>query len=239
MQIRLLCLPVCLAIAGATTALAEIPAGMRDAAARIDYGWYTGDRGLILAARDALDPSAREPWSRYLRAYAGYRAGQLALASGADARRDLASCAVDAETAAADETVAAEASVLVVACSAMAADAEPLRAVWHQRRLRDALEQAETLAADNPRLLLVRQRHLGDAAVPVEDVVVAFRNGRGRNGFPDWGEAEALLIQSEQRLAAGDLRGARDALDEILLIAPDYSAALELKDRIGVLTAGK
>jgi hypothetical protein len=237
MRARRLCLSVCLAIACATGALAEIPAGLRDAAARIDYGWYTGDRALILAARETLEPGTAEPWTRYLRAYAAYRAGQLDLARGVDAGRELASCTADADIAAGDEEVAAEASVLAVACSAMAAAAEPLRAVWHQRRLRAALEQAEALAADNPRLLLVRQRHLADAGVTVEAVVGAFRGRRGSNAFPDWGEAEALLLQSEQQLAAGDLRGARDALEETLLIAPDYTAALELKARIGALTA--
>jgi hypothetical protein len=237
MRIPSVCLTVGLAIACATTSLAEIPAGLRDAAARIDYGWYTGDRSLILAAREALESSPREPWSRYLRAYASYRAGQIDLARGAEAGQELTRCVADAETAAADETVAAEANVLIVSCSAMAAAAEPLRAVWHQRRLREALAQAEALAADNPRLLLVRQRHLADAAVTVEIVVSVFRDSRGRNAFPDWGEAEALLAQSEQRLAAGDRRGARDSLEEALLIAPDYTAALDLKSRIAALTA--
>lgn len=220
-----------------TVSAAEIPAGLRDAAARIDYGWYTGDRGLILAAREGLEGSAREPWSQYLRAYAAYRAGQIELARGVEAGESLASCAADAESAAANEAVAAEANVLIVACSAMAAAAEPLRAVWHQRRLRQGIEQAEALAAGNPRLLLVRQQHLADATVTVEAVVSSFRDSRGRNAFPDWGEAEALLLLSEQRLAAGDLRGARDALEETLLISPDYTAAIELKARIGALTA--
>ena len=237
MHVRPICQADCLALACATSALAEIPAGLRDAAARIDYGWYTGDRGLILAAREALDASAREPWGPYLRAYAAYRAGQIELARDAEAGQELARCVADAEIAAADETVAAEANVLIVACSAMASAAEPLRAVLHQRRLRQSLGQAEALAPDNPRLLLVRQRHLADTTVTPETVVSAFRDGRGRNTFPDWGEAEALLSQSEQRFAAGDLRGARDSLEETLLIAPDYSAALELKSRIAALTA--
>lgn len=237
MRTRPICLAAVLAVACATNALAEIPAGLRDAAARIDYGWYTGDRGLIHAAREALDSSSREPWGPYLRAYAAYRAAQLDLDSGAETGQELTRCVSEAETAAADRAVAAEATVLIVACSAMAAAAEPLRAVWHQRRLRDALAQAEALATDNPRLLLVRQRHLADNTVTAGIVVSVFRDGRSRNAFPDWGEAEALLLQSEQRLAMGDLRGARDSLEETLLIAPDYRAALELKSRITALTA--
>src|SRR5262245_10485220 len=136
MRIRHLVLTASLALAFVFAALAEVPASLRDAAARIDYGWYTGDRGLILAAREGLATTAREPWGPYLRAYAAFRAAQLDLARDADAGQELALCVADAETAGADETVAAEASVLVVACSAMAAEVEPLRAVWHQRRLR-------------------------------------------------------------------------------------------------------
>lgn len=227
-----------LAIACAMSAHAELPsAALRDITARIDYGWFTGDVGLIHAARDALDSSASEPWSRYLGAYAAYRAAQLALARGQAVKTDLEHCADDADAAAADETVAVEASVLIVACAAMAAAVEPMRATWHQRRLRQGLAQAEGSAAGNPRLLLVRRTLPGEQGIAIDTVVTAFRDARA--GFPDWGEAEALLALSEQRLAAGDLRGARDALEETLLIAPDYTAALELKDRIGALTAGR
>ena len=237
MRIRLACLTGLLALVCATAAAAEISAGLRDAAARIDYGWYTGDTRLILAARDSLEASSREPWSGYLRAYAAYRASQLLVDRGAPPGEELARCVADAESAGADAAVAAEAGVLIVACSAMSAAAEPLRAVWHQRRQRQGLEQVQALAPGNPRLALVRHRHLGDPAVTTDAVVAAFRSSRGRSAFPDWGEAEALLLQSEQRLAAGDLRGARDALDEILLLAPDFEAALELKARVGALTA--
>jgi len=236
MRSRPLCLGTFLLILCAPAALAEISGGLRDAAARIDYGWYTGDRALVLAARDSLDLSIREPWALYLRAYGAYRAAQLNLVLGAEAGEELASCAADAESAGANEAIAAEASVLVVACSAMAAAAEPLRAVWHQRRLRQGLEHARALAAGNPRLMLVLRQHVGDTGIPAEAVVDAFRMSRARNAFPDWGEAEALLTQGELRLAAGDLRGARDALEETLLIAPDYTAALELKSRIGAST---
>lgn len=237
MRIRLACLTGLLALVCETTAADEISAALRDAAARIDYGWYTGDSRLIRAARDSLDASSREPWGNYLRAYAAYRASQLLLDRGAAAGDELANCIAAAEAIGGDATVAAEASVLVVACSAMAASAEPLRAVWHQRRQRQGLEQAQALAPGNPRLALVRHRHLGDPAVSLDAVVAAFGSGRSASAFPDWGEADALLLQSEQRLAAGNLRGARDALDEVLLLAPDFEAALELKARVGALTA--
>jgi hypothetical protein len=238
MRIPAASLSLLLAIAFATSAHAELSsAALRDIAARIDYGWFTGDAGLIDAARDALDGAAGDPWSPYLSAYAAYRAAQLALARGQAADADLERCANEAEAAAADRAVAPEAGVLIVACAAMAAAAEPIRAASQHRRIRQGLAQAEAPTAVNPRLLLVRQGHLDDQSITVEAVVTAFRDARA--GFPEWGEAEALLALSEQRLAAGDLRGARDALEETLLIAPDYTAALELKTRIGALTSGR
>jgi hypothetical protein len=226
-----------LALVWATTLCAEPVAGLRDAAARIDYGWFTADLALIHAARDSLEAGSGDPWSHYLRAYASYRAARLALADDRAATADLERCAADAAAAAAGGAPAGEASVLVAACAALAATAEPLRAVWHQRRLRQALEEALARAAGNPRLLLVRALHVHDIALPADAIVAAFRDARVPGGFPDWGEAEALLLLSAQRLAAGELRGARDALEETLLIAPDYTAALELKSRIAALTA--
>lgn len=226
-----------MALACTTAVHAEPTAALRDAAARIDYGWYTGDVALIHAARDALDASGRDAEALYLRAYASYRGARLALALDTAPGDELESCVADAEAVidAGDEDLAAEANVLIAACSALAAALEPIRSASHQRRWRQAVADAGSLAPDNPRLRLVSKLHLDDTGLPIESVVAAFQNSR--TDFPDWGEAEALLLLAERTLANGDLRGARDALEETLLIAPDFTAALDLKDRISVLAA--
>ena len=237
MVARLQCAIPVMALACTAAALAEPAAALRDAAARIDYGWYTGDVALIHAARDSLDASGRDAEALSLRAYAGYRGGRLAVAFGTASADELEACVTDAEAAmdAGDGNLAVEANVLIAACSALSAAAEPLRSVWHQRRLRQAIAAAGTLAPDNPRLLLVSRLHLDDISLPIESVVAAFRS-KGAD-FPDWGEAEARLLLAEHCLANGDLRGARDALEETLLIAPDYTAALDLRERISALAA--
>jgi tetratricopeptide (TPR) repeat protein len=131
--------------------------------------------------------------------------------------------------------------VLLAACAALAAAEEPLRSVLHQRRLRQALARAEALDPDNPRLRLVAylytSAHDADSQQALEAVLAAFRLHEDRHAYPEWGEAEALTLLGAIRLESGDLKGARDLLEEALLIAPDYAAAVQLRRRIHNLTA--
>lgn len=221
---------VAAAASGGTTAVGD---RVRDAAARVDYGWYTNDPALIMAARDAVGREPGDPWAPYVSAYASYRAAELERAAGRSAVAELGDCEEAADSAAKSEAAEAEASVLIAACAGMAAAEEPLRGVLHLRRSRQALARARALAPDNPRLALVTYRlarDRADAPAPaIEAVVEAFRSAHGSLGFPDWGEAEALTEAGRVRLAAGDRRGARDLVEQALLIAPDYTAARALQ----------
>jgi hypothetical protein len=125
---------------------------------------------------------------------------------------------------------------LLAACAALAAEEEPFRAVLHRRRFRQALSRAQSLEPDNPRLLLVTLQYgTADevAARPdPESLVEAFRRTAGTARFPDWGEAEALTMVAEMHLARDDARTARDLIEEALLLAPAYAAALDVERRI-------
>ena len=231
-------------LAAAPLAQGEPGAPTLDAAARVDYGWLTGDAAMIDAARDSLENQRSDPWAAYLRAYASYRASQLALAGGRPAGSSLEQCNREASQAVASqgvaaesELIAAEAELIIAACAALSAVAEPLRAVLHQRRFRQALGRAASLDGDNPRFALIRLRYADPSELTVEAVVEAFRARRGRYGFPDWGEAEALVLLGAERLDAGDRRGARDLIEEALLIAPDYTEAKALARRLAAQTA--
>ena len=205
------------------------PAGSTlDAAARIDYGWLTGDTAMIRAARESLEGQDAEIWSTYLRAYAAYRTAELLVAHGRSPGPELERCDREASRAASDEAVEVEAELVLAACAALSAREEPLRAVLHTRRFRQALTRALEIDGDNPRLALVRLRYTSPVEVSAEAVVAGFRASRGRYAFPDWGEAEALVLLGEQRLSDGDRRAARDLVEEALLIAPDYGQAQAL-----------
>jgi Tfp pilus assembly protein PilF len=49
---------------------------------------------------------------------------------------------------------------------------------------------------------------------------------------PDWGRAEALTGLAAMYLAAGELRQARDLIENALIEAPEYRVALELKKEL-------
>jgi hypothetical protein len=217
----------------------ELDGELRDAAARIDYGWYTADVGLIASASDTLAARADGPWVHYLRAYAAYREAELRQARGARAGTAIDRCEREAESAASVAEAEAEAAVLIAACAALAAAEEPLRALLHERRFRQAVARAAALDRDNPRLALVvlsydRDGDSGLVFAP-SAAVDAFRARDRAGGFPDWGEVSALTWLGERRLDEGDPRAARDLLEEALLIAPDHSAALALRRRISDL----
>jgi tetratricopeptide (TPR) repeat protein len=227
-----------LGLASFAAAAVELDGGLRDAAARIDYGWYTGDIGLVAAAGDSLAVQRDGPWVHYLRAYAAYREADLRQARGAAAKAAIDTCEREAESAAEARDVEAEATVLIAACAVLAAREEPARALLHQRRFRQALGHSVGLDRTNPRLWLIALTYDRDDGndLPFDPVaaVEAFR-AREELAYPDWGEAEALTRLGEFRLDEGNLRAARDLIEEALLIAPDYSTARRLQGRLAEL----
>jgi len=214
---------------------ADIDPVLLDAAARIDFGWFSGDENLILAASDTLARRDGDAWTRYLRAYSAYRLAQLRMAAGRPAGDAIDDCREQAELAAEASASATEALVLQAACAALAAVVEPLRSVLHERQLRQAIQRASRLDGDNPRLLLVALQYLDEAedGLPsAETMLAAFRRQAGVDAFPDWGEAEGLTLLAARQLAAGDTRGARDLVQEALLIAPAYAPARSIETQL-------
>jgi hypothetical protein len=214
----------------------EIDNDVRDAAARVDYGFYTESLSLVAAARDAVAERSADPWTSYLRAYASYRAAQLSLALDRPVGQLLDDCISAAEAAAEFNETEIEATVLIAACSALAGSAEPVRSLLHQRRYRRAADRIRAREPANPRFLLIAftSPHMADPAsrTAPHALIDAFDERARSFAFPDWGEAEALTAVAAGQLEAGDRRGARDLVEAALLKAPDYHAALKLKARI-------
>jgi hypothetical protein len=230
----MLVLSLVLPINGAPAA--NVDSAVRDTAARIDYGFYTKDLSLIVAARSAIPERSADPWTSYLRAYASYRAAQVSIALDRDAGRLIDDCIVAAEDATESQETEVEANVLVAACAVLAATAEPMRSVFHQRRFRRAAGSVQAAEPDNPRFLLIAytaraELDAGTRPDP-QSLLSAFAVRRDAFAFPDWGEAEALTAVGAERLQVGDRRSARDFIEVALLTAPDYVEALILADSI-------
>jgi tetratricopeptide (TPR) repeat protein len=217
-------------------------AEVADIVARMDYGYYVGDPHMIEAARADLGRvGSNDAGMTYFSAYAAYRLSQLG-AGGSYRERHalLEECIDDARSIADDSQWAAEAWILVAACSLQGTVDEPSRNVGHALRLSAALESAGAVAPQNPRLLLIRaraerDRSAGELRERTLELARAGFEEAGHDGrLPTWGLAETLASLGESYLERDALREARDVIEQALLEAPDYTFALELKNALSL-----
>jgi hypothetical protein len=204
-----------------------------DLAARVHYGYYHAEPRAIDAALDALERLADSPEVTYYRDFAALRRAQLGSGGRAAAAR-LEACAARDVHAGLDKRLAAEAWALVAACAEAARD---------DGRRERALAEARKRDDDNPRIVLVEawalareagsdlaQRAAVDAKLAA--VVAAFDAWTPSIDDPDWGHAEALTAAAARALERGEMRAARDLIERSLLLAPDYRAAIELREAL-------
>lgn len=217
-----------------------------DAAARMQYAFYTGDsQGIetILKNLDELEVENTLTANKaYQLAYGNWKLSQLYLLPQADQRprpnaKSLAAkaaqaCVRYARRAVEQDAGLAEALAIQAACeghtptartgSSGCANSKPLRT-------------AAGLAPDNPRIKLIQAICApGTAVDPAavdrwRTVVASFEAAPpSRPGKPDWGHVEALTTLGETYLQRGDPVAARDALERALVLAPDYRQAQQL-----------
>lgn len=226
-------------------AAAESASELADIAARIDYAFYSERPRILDGARDALARmKPDDPAVAYWTAYVALREAELQRHGDAAAGHLLDDCVARAERAGADAKWAAEAAILVAACSNLAARRKPLPRLLHERRRERALERARRLAANNPRLALVEAwaaaenpEHAAAAVqreliVKLDKALARFTAQDSPPGAPDWGEADAWACLGALYLARGETRRARDAVERALLQASDYAYALRLRARL-------
>jgi hypothetical protein len=225
---------------------------LADLAARVEFGFYSDDPTIVVAARAALDRlPGDDPAVREQRALAALRMAQLTAARGGEIDAWIADCLEHADSPEVDrrrpsrgESAAeAEAAILTAACSLLAARSSALKSAQHLRRMEQALARARSLDPDNPRLpLLAAWRASAPSAAntavaldaveaELERAVAAFE-ARGVRGGSGWGEAEALAQLGELRLTGGEIRAARDLIERALLVAPEYHYAEALRTRL-------
>lgn len=218
-------------------------ADLVDIAARIDYGYYSGEARVIIGARADLERiRAVDGAVDYYLGYAAYRLSQLDTAASPRARRELLGNCVDSGRAAlADSAWALEAWILIAACSVEGLTHDPSRTIGHDLRLADALSAARRLDPKHPRLLLVEawaQRAADSADDGLQAQLIeardAFDAWQSTGAQPVWGRAEALASLGALHLELGERREARDLIEQALIEAPGYHFALDLRDRLSL-----
>lgn len=245
---------ICLVIAGiaASNASADGVSELDDAAARMQYAFYTADvRGI----EDALSIVQRVELSsslagmkEYYTAFGQWKLAELHTAQAANGMKEARSRATKAAKACVDAAEQAtgldarmsEAHAINAACSSlgsrMLGNSALVGGCAKHKALRTALERD----AANPRIRLIEAQCLAQAekapsAATIERaraVVAAFEAAPpSKPGHSDWGQAEALLALGKLELARGDAVAARDVVERALVIAPDYREAQRLLAR--------
>lgn len=235
-----------LALLVAATASGESVAELDDAAARMQYAFYTADtQGIETILKNLEEFQVEDSLAAskaYQLAYGNWKLSQLYLQPLADQRprpngKSLASkaaqtCVRDARHAVELEGSNAEAMAIEAVCEGHSATAHAGSTGCANSK---PLRTANGLAPNNPRIKLVQaicteSKETDPAAVERWRAVVASFEGAppSRPGKPDWGQVEALTMLGETYLQRGDPVAARDSLERALVLAPDYRQAQQL-----------
>jgi tetratricopeptide (TPR) repeat protein len=234
------------ALAAVGSASAQDSVELDDAAARLQYAFYTGDARSIEEVLGLIESAELEPKLAsargYQLAYGHWKLAQLYAQpiderTPADtksmARKAAQRCAKEAKAAIQHDANQAELYAIEATCADFATDVRGGGSPACSRSR--AMKQAMTLAKDNPRVQLIQSLcQQGKTADPAATdrwrAVVAMFDAAppSRPGQPDWGHAEALALLGESYLQRGDPVAARDSLERALVMAPDYRQAQRL-----------
>lgn len=252
---RSVCTGVLLMAALTSRADAETTAELDDAAARLQYAFYTGDahalERVLLLIEGFESGGGLAAAKSYQLAYGHWKLAQLFLDPSAEERpgstakspaaKSVQACIRHARAAIAQNATArnagmAEAYAIEAACDGLSSSSRAM-GPWPAACARNrSLRTAMSLAPDNPRVQLVDvlcARNAADIDPAPSDqlraVVASFEAAPpAGSGEADWGHVEALTLLGASYLKRGDSLAARDALERALVLAPDYRLAQKL-----------
>lgn len=232
---RSLCLV--LVLASACPSHASVPAELTDAAARIQYAYYTRDTRQLRSALESLAQLSLPSDSEVLRNYQlGVGYWHLAELSRSAARRQaLARCEEHLEAVLRTDARRADALAVHGLCAFNRGELRVGNVRRRECARTSAIAEAVEIAPRNPRVLYVQALCAlkdGDTAKALELAQRAW------NAFEEapldaeehagWGHAEACVLLARLQLSRGDRAQARDRAEQALILAPDYVAASEL-----------
>ena len=221
---------------------------LSDAVNQLQYAYLTEDTNGLLQARSVFEEIAGDPArasiSQYYVAYASYRLAQLS--AGGEKERLVGyidDCIVAVNGSLDDNPGFADAIALESACHGMKASAQPLKLVVYGPMSLREMGRAKKLAPDNPRIMLLegigvysRPRvfagGIDKARAKLEQAVGLFSDWVAGPGEPEWGYAEAQAFLGEIYYQQGMQLEARNALEQALIIAPEYAWARRRLDQV-------
>lgn len=222
---------------------------------RVEFAYLSQDAKALRVLVNSLAASAAEDeadaTAHYLAAHASYRLAEVLYETRKDGADDAAKDCVDDLVAFTHRhSTDVEAFIQKAACHALIAATSVIKSVTHGPAASESIAAALELAPKNPRA------HLVDALVdfwrPTKlggDPARAFTKFRsaaeafealpaGTTQFPDWGAADVYFWIGKSSAARGDIAAARNALEQALIVAPDFAAARRELSRLASRTGG-
>jgi hypothetical protein len=216
-----------------------------DIESRIQYSYYIEDRRALQDLAESLAQNPLQgPLRNYYTALVNYRIAQLTAQGRQGESRDAGErCVENLDLALKEQMDFPDGLALQSACLTLLTNLSPLRLPLIGPKGIHQLDKALKLAPRNPRVLLLDA--VGDyegyrvpggkerALAKLERAVSAFEDERrGAERIPGWGAADAYALLARSYLEKGDAIAARGALEQALLIAPDFALAKRLLTRI-------
>jgi tetratricopeptide (TPR) repeat protein len=224
----------------------------RDLESRIQYAWYTEDTRDLAAVEDSLSaqPSS-DPLNGYYLALTQLHEAQLLLARTpgsaasdlAAADRAAAACVRSSDKALQVQPTDSQLLAVQSLCMDLRSRAQAVSVPFAGLRSRAQMQRALQSAPKDPRVRLLAAQLSYEAARSTQEraqLLVSFQSAvdafelerQGLERIPSWGAAEAWQGLAQVYLDRGDAIAARSALEQALLLVPDYKSAHRLLNHI-------
>ncbi|MGC3980841.1 MAG: hypothetical protein QM808_06265 [Steroidobacteraceae bacterium] len=203
-----------------------------DLTGRIEYAFYAGDARTLQQSVQALeklqvDASERDLYGSYLN-YGRWKLAQLLATTDPNQAQQSAQLCADGYSSVSS---AATQQALAAACLNVLETLRPLRGVLYRRERDAAITHAvqtgsKTLEVQFVAAWLATKNARQDASAgytAIKQVVAQYSAASA-----SWGHAEACYLLGQAELVRGDKLAARNALEQALVLAPDYRDARQL-----------
>lgn len=230
----------CWLVNGLGSGAAHADAELSDLAGRIEYAYYAGDTRSLQQSVAALehlagDDTQRDLLSSYLN-YGRWKLAELSIKSDPNRAQQAADACVDTKITSKKAASNATQHALVAACLETLVELRPLRKVLYRGRRDAELNEARQSGANIAQVQFIaawiagRKNETVDADTSLKQALTQFDQAETAAGSSDagWGHAEAAYLFGKSLAARGDVLAARNALEQALVLAPDYREAQQL-----------
>jgi len=230
----------CLIMLFMGTAGVHADEALDDLAGRIEYAFYVADSRSLMQSLQAMESlqvadADSEARTGYLN-YGRWKLAQLLAVNNPDKAQQWAQACIESKTNARSDSALALHQAIVAACLATLEQLRPLRSVLYRHDREVAIAHALQLGGKLVQVRLVaawleaNRQSAAQTHVAIKQVVDQYSatDAVADSRSPGWGYAEACYLLGKAELARGDLLATRDALEQALVLAPEYRDARQL-----------